>query len=190
MAPPHHWILVSRRIGLQQRHMLRLRLAMQLYARMAREAAAEGEGVLQSMASLSISRALEGVGSSHASNGSAAGRSSSRSSRAPAGKAAAAAAAAAAPLVGGAGLQDGAAQIAEINSQLQRHMRLRSIQSMAISMFCVDNMSRLQIAEMLLASFPFWPIVGAVIEAGAVDEQYNQAQRAPQPQAQQAAHAQ
>ncbi|WIA14747.1 hypothetical protein OEZ85_003235 [Tetradesmus obliquus] len=156
MAPPHHWILVSRRIGLQQRHMLRLRLAMQLYARMAREAAAEGEGVLQSMASLSISRALEGVGSSHASNGSAAGRSSSRSSRAPAGKAAAAAAAAAAPLVGGAGLQDGAAQIAEINSQLQRHMRLRSIQSMAISMFCVDNMSRLQIAEMLLGEHEYF----------------------------------
>jgi hypothetical protein len=31
---------------------------------------------------------------------------------------------------------------------------------------------------MAAASFPFWPIVGAVIEAGQVDDKHNQAQQA------------
>jgi hypothetical protein len=141
---------VARRLGLPPQQMLCLRLVMQMYARMSREAAAEGQSVLQGMASLSISRVLEGV--HQQSNGSTGSGSSSDGNRTP-GDEAAAAAAAASPgaAAGEAKLHDGdgAAQIAAINSQLQRHMQLRVIQSLAASMFILDHMSRLQMAEML-----------------------------------------
>jgi hypothetical protein len=133
-----------------------MRMALQVFNRMSRTTADEGASVLESIASLSISRVLDSLGDS--SNGSGRGGSSSPHDQAAASSAdqnaaaaaaaghvpsEAAAAAAAADGVAG----DGAAQIAAVNSELQRHMRLRNIQACAGNIVTLDHISKEQIAE-------------------------------------------
>jgi hypothetical protein len=45
---------------------------------------------------------------------------------------------------------DGVAQIAAINRQLQRHLRLRSIQTLSIELYLLDRLSKLQIAQLIV----------------------------------------
>jgi hypothetical protein len=45
---------------------------------------------------------------------------------------------------------DGAAQIDAINSQLQRHMRLRNIQAQATNCILLGHMTKLQMARILV----------------------------------------
>jgi hypothetical protein len=160
-----HWLLllqVARRLGLEPLQMLRMRLALKLHKRMARDAAAEGKSVVQGMASLSISRVLEEV-NGHSSSSSAGSSLVSDEAAAAAVRMAADAAAAPADPAGSPAAaaavtaHDGAAQIAAINSKLQRHMRLRSIQSGACAFYMQDQLSRLQLAEVLAGEFVVAP---------------------------------
>jgi hypothetical protein len=164
---------VARRVNFSAPQLLQLQLAMRVYARMSRATANEGSDVLQNMASLSISRVLEGNSgdSSSGSSGNNSGSSSFKSSEEHAQQAELAAAAeasnaaavqasdAAAPAAAlpAAALpaaadarNDGAAQIAAINSQLQRHMLLRNIQAQATNIVMLNHMTKLQIARMFV----------------------------------------
>jgi hypothetical protein len=80
----------------------------------------------------------------HTSTGSAA--TSAQSAAQAAGGAAAAAAVREDTLSSG----DGVTQIAAINSQLQRHMRLRNIQTVCVTIFLLGGLSKLQIAEAIV----------------------------------------
>jgi hypothetical protein len=153
-------------------------LVMRAYARMSRAAANEGSHVLQGMASLSISRVIEGCSGSSSSNcgfrsvsvtaasaaavppqdgydaavaghTSAAATASGAPSQEPAQTAGGAAAAAAASQ-DNTSIGDGVAQIAAMDSQLQRYMRLRNIQTVCITIFLLDRLSKLQIAEAIV----------------------------------------
>jgi hypothetical protein len=138
--------------------LLFMRMALQVFNRMSRATADDGASVLESIASLSISRVLDSLGDN--SNGGSSSRheqaAAPSADQKPAAAAAAAAAgpiqpwapaaAAAAAAHGVAG--DGAAQIAAVNSGLQRHMRLRNIQACAANIVMLDHISKEQIAEL------------------------------------------
>jgi hypothetical protein len=64
---------VARRVAFSEQQLPQLRRALQIYGRMCRESAAEGSGLLQSVASLGISRVLEGLNNSSSSSGAATG---------------------------------------------------------------------------------------------------------------------
>jgi hypothetical protein len=151
-------VQVARRVNFSAPQLLQLQLAMRVYARMARATATEGSDVLQTMASLSISRVLEG--NSGDSNSGSSGNSWNSSAEGPAQQtepAATSAAAAATEASDAAGAaaaagacNDGAAQIAAINSQLQRHMLLRNIQAQATNIILLNHMSKLQIVRIIV----------------------------------------
>jgi hypothetical protein len=60
-------------MAFSEQQLPQLRRAMQIFGRMSRTAAAEGSGLLQSVASLSISRVLEDLPNSNSSSGAATG---------------------------------------------------------------------------------------------------------------------
>jgi hypothetical protein len=171
--------------------------ALRAYARMSRAAADEGSRVLHGMAGLSISRVLEGCSGSSSSDcwllparsvsattglaaavsqdgcdaaavaghASVAAAASSASAQTAAGAAAVAAAGA-----DSTGSGDGLAQIAAINGQLQRYMRMRDIQTVCITFFLLDRMSKLQIAEAIVgelaAAAPYNSLLSMLCAAG------------------------
>jgi hypothetical protein len=73
LVTPMLALQVARRVAFSEQQLPQLRRALQIYGRMARESAAEGSGLLQSVASLSISRVLEGLNNSSSSSGAATG---------------------------------------------------------------------------------------------------------------------
>jgi hypothetical protein len=167
---------VACRLQLSSQQLLYLRKAMQVFSRMSRATADEGEGVLRSMASLSISRVLESYAhtskpssNSNANHPAAAAATAAGTpaaavsetqqhpEAAAAGKREDAGAAGAAAAVDEAA--DGIAQIDAVNSKLQRHMRMRNIQACAANCVLFDYMSRAQIAEMCVGELTIAVIV-------------------------------
>jgi hypothetical protein len=200
---------VARRAALSQQQLRQLRLVMQVYERMCRSTANEGECVLQNMASLSISRVLEDLTDGSSSSGHSRDSGSTSSGSGDSGRSAelvensnhqdGAVAAAADPAAGAAGAgspfaaspfanaaaavacggaggvaagcaqldlaaasmscqdddaiaNDGAAQIALVNSKLQRYMRLRNIQACAGNFLILGIMDKLQMAELVVGA--------------------------------------
>jgi hypothetical protein len=140
---------VAKRVGFSVQQLQQLRLGMQVYNRMCRTEAHAGSDVLHKLATLSISRVLDG-GSSSGSSGSektAAQAPQQCSASAPQAVSAAAAAAAAAAFKEA---EDGSAQMEAINSQLQRHMRLRNIQAMGTTCVLLDCVTKVQMAQMVV----------------------------------------
>lgn len=129
-------VQVARRVKFSPPQLLQLQLAMRVYARMSRVAAEEGSSVLQSMASLSISRVLEE--SSGDSNSGCRNNSSKSSAAAHAQQTAADVS------------NDGAAQIAAINSQLHRRLLLRNIQAQVCNTVMLNHMTKLQVARIFV----------------------------------------
>jgi hypothetical protein len=128
-------------MALSPQQLLHMRMALQVFNRMSRTTAEEGASVLESMARLSISRVLENL----KDNSDLDGTSSSPAAAAAAAPGAMPPAAAVPDAAG-----DGVAQIAAVNSELQRHMRLRTIHAVAANNVMLDQLSKEQIADMLV----------------------------------------
>jgi hypothetical protein len=152
---------VAHRLAFSQQQLLRMHKALQVFNRMSRATADEGASVLQSMASLSISRVLESLeDTSNAGSNSYADQSTAAAAAGKQQQAAAAAAAASSPrppAAAAAGLSiaaDGIAQIDAVNNELQRHMRMRNIQACTATSVILDHMSKVQLAEMCVGELP------------------------------------